>query len=369
MRTDTHPILLSGATGEGDGRHLGERDLLDLLTGALSDGVVVLDREHRVQHANAAGEGLLGDHGVLVEGRVAAFGGCTIETILDRAPGRPRADLHLVARSGSTYRVSGLRISGNAEVGGLLLFRDVTTERRAAERLERNVRLAAGVAHDVSNLLQGIGALGEAMQRRLDLAPRTRADVATIVDQTVLGARTVRQLVDLGRPDPPSRHPIDLGQLLRDQWPVLDRVPTTVGLELTVPAGGFPVLAAPVLLQQMVANLVLNARDAVPKGGHIQVSLRRLNGDLRQGHLPAPVQSGGWLELRVEDDGYGMSPETRARAFEPFFTTKPRGVGSGLGLAQVHEIVEQHGGHVALDSRPGQGTVVSVFLPALESGS
>jgi signal transduction histidine kinase len=366
MQTDTHRAISRGDRSGSGGRDSDRPGLIELVSGAVSEAVVVLDRTCHVVHVNAAGQRLLGEHGSFDAGRLAAVCGHSIESVLDRVSDGPDSGLEVADRHGRRCRVEAHRVNGDGEIAALLIARELDAERRADDRGELGARLAAGVAHDLGNLLQGIGALAEAVCGRLDLAPRTRADLCTIVEQAAVGTRVVRQLLDLSRPTPASRHPIDLGQLLRDQWPVLDRVPAAVELELDVPAGRFPVLAAPALLQQLVTNLVLNARDAVPKGGRVRVSLDRVNGNPRQSPIPSKIRGGAWLELRVTDNGFGMPPHVRARAFEPFFTTKPRGTGSGLGLAQVRDIVEQHGGHVALDSRPGEGTSVAVFLP--ESG-
>jgi signal transduction histidine kinase len=140
---------------------------------------------------------------------------------------------------------------------------------------------------------------------------------------------------------------------------------------MTVEAGSgpFPVLADPALIQQLVANLVINARDAMAQGGgRLEVGLRRLGSRAADPRLPEEVRSGAWLELRVSDEGCGMTPEVRARAFEPFFTTKEGEAGTGLGLSQVYGIVRQHDGHIVLSSRPGEGTTVTIVLPEFPGG-
>jgi two-component system cell cycle sensor histidine kinase/response regulator CckA len=113
----------------------------------------------------------------------------------------------------------------------------------------------------------------------------------------------------------------------------------------------------------MVANLVINARDAISEGGRIEVTLVEPGSTAVPRTIGNDICDGSWIELRVSDDGAGMPPDVRARAFEPFYTTKGRGTGTGLGLSQVYGIVQQHDGQIVLDSRPGEGTKVSIFLP------
>jgi signal transduction histidine kinase len=161
-----------------------------------------------------------------------------------------------------------------------------------------------------------------------------------------------------------TRRVVDVAELLRGVCPVLDRVlPASIRLQLNLPPERLAVLADSALIQQLVANLVINARDAMPDGGWVVVAARRTSGREAKGRHGPQGRSGCWIEITIADCGSGMSAEVQGRAFEPFFTTKAHGVGTGLGLSQAASIVRQHNGHIELDSRLDWGTSIRVYLP------
>jgi CheY-like chemotaxis protein len=158
--------------------------------------------------------------------------------------------------------------------------------------------------------------------------------------------------------------PLDLAVVVRDSERLLRRVlGEDVTLTVELDEGLWPVLCDPAQLEQVILNLVVNARDAMPSGGTLSISARnaeaRLLVDLRTGER----RKGEWVRLSVRDSGTGMSPEVQAHLFEPFFTTKGSGKGTGLGLATVHGIVAQSGGHIEVESAPGRGSTFDLFLP------
>jgi signal transduction histidine kinase len=336
----------------------------------IPEGVALVDSEQRVVRANSAARSLLDRYGEYQEGCLSRIAGRPIDGFLGQRHGAISEILELEGEDRRSLQVYGRRLPEEARSGGVLTIRDVTTERRVAERAKGHARLAAvgelaaGVAHDFNNLLQGIAVLAEALKGHAEMPAQARADIDTILEQTELGSRVTRQLLEFSRSSPLTRKLYDLGELLERVCPVLARaLPSKISFELEATDRSYPVLADPALIQQMVANLVINARDALPDGGRVAVRLSHLNGEAEALALPEESDVGNWLKLTVEDSGCGMPPEVQARAFEPFFTTKERDAGTGLGLAQVYGIVRQHDGHVRLDSEPGSGTVVSVFLP------
>jgi signal transduction histidine kinase len=336
----------------------------------IPEGVALVDPEQRVVRANSSARALLACYGESEDGRLLRIAGRPIDGFLDQPRGATSEILELEGEGKRALQVYGRRLPEQSLSGGVLTIRDVTTERRVAERAKGHARLAAvgelaaGVAHDFNNLLQGIAVLAEALREHSGMPRQARADIDTILEQTELGSRVTRQLLEFSRSSPLTRKLYDLGELLERVCPMLARaLPSKISFELEAADRSYPVLADPALIQQMVANLVINARDALPDGGRVAVRLSHLNGEAEALALPEESSGGTWLKLTVEDSGCGMPPEVQARAFEPFFTTKERNAGTGLGLAQVYGIVRQHDGHVRLDSEPGSGTVVSVFLP------
>lgn len=240
----------------------------------------------------------------------------------------------------------------------------VEAELEQAKRLEAVGQLAAGVAHDFNNLLQVILSYTEYLAAE-EFEDSWKSSVHEIERAARTAAGVTRQLLQFSRRGPSGPRGVDPVAAVRDIESLLQR---TIGnhVELTVDAPpALPAVAlGPGQIDQILVNLVVNARDALSEGGSVTVSLRE--------HQPGgstgtgPSGEGGdarFVLLTVADDGDGMSGEVIARAFDPFFTTKPRGQGTGLGLATVYGIVAQAGGSVEIESEPGRGTAVHVFLP------
>jgi signal transduction histidine kinase/CheY-like chemotaxis protein len=223
-----------------------------------------------------------------------------------------------------------------------------------ARRLEAIGRLAGGIAHDFNNLLTVILSNATLIGRGRDAA----LHAAEIDAAGQRAAALVRQLLAFSRKQVMTARRIDLGLLVRELEPLLDRL-LGDDVELVVDAGPEPwwVEIDPTQLEQVLLNLAANARDAMPSGGRFTVALRRATAELDSAG-PREV-----VELLVSDSGTGMDADTLASAFEPFFTTKPAGQGTGLGLASVRGIIEQSGGTIAIDSAPGRGTRFTIHLP------
>jgi two-component system cell cycle sensor histidine kinase/response regulator CckA len=226
--------------------------------------------------------------------------------------------------------------------------RQLEAQLEQAQRLEAVGQLAGGVAHDFNNLLLVILANTESLLAKTE-DEDALAGMREVERAATSAADLTRQLLQFSRRDPSELSGVDLASKVRETEALLRR---TIGehIDLRVDvAAGLPLVGmAPGQLDQVLVNLVVNARDAINQGGTIEVSV---------------VPSGQQAVLIVRDDGEGMSEEVVARAFDPFFTTKPRGQGTGLGLATVYGIVNQIGGAVEIDSAPGRGTAVRVALP------
>jgi len=239
---------------------------------------------------------------------------------------------------------------------------DVTDRRRAdeeqrllraqlrnAQQLEAIGRLAGGLAHDVNNMLTVVMGFAEsAMLSIADDSP-ARADLAEILSAAASSAGLTRQLLTFARQQPATLMVVDLAERLEDNGVLLQRLTGgTVAIEFALEADVPPVDIDPSQFDQLITNLVINARDAMPAGGTITLTLRR---------------EGDQVVLQVADTGIGMDEETQTRIFEPFFTTKGEQQGTGLGLATVFGIVAERGGTLAVESRIGAGTVFTIQLP------
>ncbi len=256
-----------------------------------------------------------------------------------------------VASSGARHE------SALGAVHVVMLSRDLTEELSLQEQLRQSQkmdaigRLAGGVAHDFNNLLTVIG--GYAGVLEASLAPGAAAGAAhEIADATERAAALTRQLLLLSRRQLAQPGAVDLNAAVRGLEPILRSIlPERILLELALEPELPAVEIDPSQLDQVLLNLALNARDAMPGSGCLRIETRN-------------AQPSRFLHLNVSDTGLGMNEETRARAFEPFFTTKPAGAGTGLGLSTTYGIVRQAGGSIALDSAPGRGTRVEINLPA-----
>ncbi|MBL8841533.1 MAG: response regulator [Planctomycetes bacterium] len=223
---------------------------------------------------------------------------------------------------------------------------------RHLEKMEAIGRLASHVAHDFNNFLTVV--LGYAGSVLAELPPRSplRFEVEEIARTAERASWLTRQLLTFSRPSRLAPEALDLGQAIRELAPLLERqLGSAITLSLDLVDDLPPILAHPTQVEQVILNLALNARDALPTGGRLELKLRR---DLRE---PGVV-------LEVTDDGIGMAPEVRARLFEPFFSTKEEGKGSGLGLAIVDAIVRERGGSITVESTPGAGSCFRLRFPA-----
>jgi PAS domain S-box-containing protein len=251
--------------------------------------------------------------------------------------------------------------------------RDITESRlleeqlRQAQKMEAVGQLAGGVAHDFNNLLSVILGYTE-LVKRSGLPPATQRKVDEIWKAGDRAAALVRQLLAFSRKQVLAPKVLDLGSLVTDFAKMLPRVlreDVTLEIESAPELG--QVKADPGQIEQILMNLAVNARDAMPEGGILRI--RTGNATLDDGYVRTHVGSapGSFVVLTVSDTGCGMDEKLLARAFEPFFTTKEQGKGTGLGLATVYGIVTQSDGHVAVESAPGKGTTFRIYLPRVDA--
>lgn len=240
---------------------------------------------------------------------------------------------------------------------------------RRAQRLEALGRLSGGIAHDFNNILTVLMAQSALLQDEARAGGRfdenARVQLADIQASAERASLLTRRLLGFARPAAGRPRTLEPRATLMRLEPVLRRViPENIRLEIPPSEPGLAVSIDPDQLEQVLLNLVLNARDAMPSGGTLRVEVSRRAADA----APAAGPDGGrgWVRLAVSDTGAGIAPEDRDRIFDPFFTTKDLGHGTGLGLSTVHGIVTQAGGTIEVESAPDRGTTLRVELPAVE---
>lgn len=233
-----------------------------------------------------------------------------------------------------------------------------------AQKMEAIGRLVSGVAHDFNNLLTGIVLCSDLLLAGLEKESRLRRYAQEIRLAGARGAGMIQQLIAVAQQRSLETKALSLNDGMAEMSNLLTRlIGENIALVSDLAEDLALVQMAPAQVQQIILNLVLNARDAMPEGGRITLTTRNDNN-----RMVADERDRRTVLLEVCDSGCGMDAETRARIFEPFFTTKKPGQGSGLGLATVYGIVKNAGGTIDLDSKPANGTRVRIRLPAVQAG-
>ncbi|MFH1529272.1 MAG: ATP-binding protein [Pseudomonadota bacterium] len=236
-----------------------------------------------------------------------------------------------------------------------------------SQKMESLGKLAGGVAHDFNNLMASIRGNAELLLRRLDAGDPRRRYGEDVVQATLRAETLTLQLLAFSRHQPYEPKAVDLAALIHGFRSLLaPLLREDVSLEVDLEAGTFVVHADSNQVEQILLNLAVNARDAMPEGGRIRISAAHLTLDASTPELPPEVVPGRYVRLMVEDSGSGIPEEVLPRIFEPFFSTKGPGEGTGLGLSVVYGIVRSHGGWVEVESTPGKGTTFAIHLPATD---
>jgi len=282
---------------------------------------------------------------------------------------------HLVNRrkNGQIYTedatISPVRAPSGEIVSYVAVKRDISAELaveeqlRQAQKMDGIGRLAGGVAHDFNNILNVILACASFAKEALPEGP-VLDDVVEVEKAGLRAAALTRQLLAFSRKQVLQPVRLDLNQVLSELEKMLRRIiREDIALSLELAPALWPVRADPGQIEQVIMNLVVNARDAMPQGGSVHLETRNVEFDAEQALAQPGLVAGPHVRLSVRDSGVGMDEATLTRIFEPFFTTKPVGAGTGLGLSTAYGIVRQSGGAISVETELGQGTTFHVFLP------
>jgi PAS domain S-box-containing protein len=264
---------------------------------------------------------------------------------------------------------------GPENSGWVLVLRDVTQEREIQRRAQQQDRLAAvgqlaaGIAHDFNNIMAVITLYAQLLSRKVPMPPDAQEKLSTIEQQAHRATDLIQQILDFSRQSVLDRQPLDLLPFMKELVKLLERtLPEHIQLRLVYSEAEYLIQADPSRIQQVMMNLAVNARDAMPTGGRLRMSLATVQTEkskpLPVGYMPP----GKWIQIEVKDSGSGIPPQALPQIFEPFFTTKEVGRGTGLGLAQVYGIIQQHEGYIDVVTRVRQGTTFSLYFPALAAG-
>jgi len=236
-----------------------------------------------------------------------------------------------------------------------------------AQKMEVIGRLASGVAHDFNNILAVIMGYSDLLIQELAAESTLRKHTEEIRHAATRAAALTRQLLVFSRKQTVESSVLDLNQTVAETEKILRRlIDENIDLRIIPGPELGHVRADPGHVGQILMNLVVNARDALPNGGHITVETGNLTLPATGGLASVEITPGDYVLLVVSDSGPGMTPEVKAHLFEPFFTTKPKGKGTGLGLATCQTIIKQSGGHISVESTPGMGSIFKVYFPRVE---
>jgi len=350
------------------------------------DAISACDLDGRVIYWNKSAERLTGYTAEEVMGQVAddLLGGLDdarrkAAHRIVRKQGEWSGELRQKTKVGSEIVVESrwtLVRHGQAGKHSILVINTDVTERKRlesqmlrAQRMESIGRLVSGIAHDLGNLLVPILLGAKVLQERFTDDEQTQRTLAMIQQSGQRGADMVQQVLAFARGVQGDRVPLRLEQVIRDvETLIQEGFPKAVTVTIDLPEALWPVQGDATQIQQVIMNLCVNARDAMPEGGPLHLRAENCTVDPAMARMHLEAEPGAYVRISVIDTGTGIPPDVLDTIFEPFFTTKPVGKGTGLGLSTVYSIVKSHGGFVSVESEVGVGTSFHVFLPLVAEG-
>lgn len=352
---------------------LKDMEQLEAVVRNLPDGICMFDAYQQLIFANDLGTDYLEKLGIVPGAEEPIeIDGLSLDDLGLTTKDLP-LQISLSTDRATTLEVVARPIHKESVVGGwVLVLRDVTQvieaemSARRQDRLASVGQLAAGIAHDFNNMLTVMSGFAQILGMNPQLDEQSKEDLAQITQQGQRGAVLVRQILDFCRETDIERQPLDILPFLKESVKLFQRIlPETIAVSGEFPSGNYSILANVTQLQQVLNNVAVNAKDAMPQGGKLIFRTNQLTVDRVS---PPPVVGmtlGEWLHLSVTDTGEGMTQDVLDHVFEPFFSTKETGKGTGLGLAQVYGLVGNHDGFVDMESKVGEGTTVSLYFPLL----
>ncbi len=362
-----------------------ERDLLAAIVDSSLGAIISIDTDRVITSWNVGAERLFGYSAAEAIGRRSTFLAPedrrdeSTELVERLLRGEEVIDFETV-RVAKDGRLIDVVVTANpitdAEgqlIGVAAIYHDITERKRLEEQLIQSQKmealggLAGGVAHDFNNLLAVILNYGTFIQDDLPEDHPARADVAEMISAAQRGAVLVRQLLSFARREAVRPEPINLNLLISQMQPLLERaVAADIALDFRLAEQLWSTDADKGQIEQLLLNLVVNARDAMPRGGTVTIETANVVADEAFVTARPNLEPGRYVALVVSDTGTGMDKQTQARIFEPFFTTKSRDSGTGLGLASAYGIVQRACGDISVYSEPGIGTTFRIYLPVSE---
>jgi len=332
------------------------------------EGVLLIDAHSVVVLANPAARQYLDLLGGIEPGDVLThWGERRLEEFLTSPP---RGLWHELEAAGGVFQVIARPLESAAEPEGwVLVTRDITRQReiekiqQRQEQLAAVGQLAAGIAHDFNNIMAAVVLYAQMTERGPQLPEHVRERMQVINQQVGHAANLIQQILDFSRHSVLERQPLDLLPFVKEHVKLLQRtLPEHVEIRFEYQQDSYIVNVDPTRAQQVLTNLAVNARDAMPQGGVLSICLEQVTFANPADAPLVAMSPGAWVCVTVADTGTGIPPGVLPHIFEPFFTTKAP-LGTGLGLSQVHGIVEAHAGHIDVKSTVGKGTTFTVYWP------